>query len=472
MEDFFAEIERLVSGAVHTLECDQSAQGIALRKQQQAEERQALEAIFGPDCHAESNELLTFQVFRETVPSQPHAPLLDVTVAFLITEEYPAIPVVFELQGAYLSFAEADELFYAMFTQALDSAGEPMIFALVNLARETVANMAERRQQRKLHSDSGAPSAAASTATTTSATTTTADEEEEEEELHGGSHEGNFARIAGRYSSTPEYFADTSMMSIVDEVRQRVSGYSITRIENVVRVDLATNFLKARSAMKGRSRKPVESSTSRYNRSKNLANPDRIQRAIELKHLDPDPVIAYHGTTARVMPLIVQQGLRMPKEVGHRTDSGYYGAGMYLSPDPLLSLGYSENQRLLICAVLLGKPFMCPDMMHGASLQRGFDSHISPGHNEYVLFQPSQVLPLFVLHLQARPSAPARHAPPPPLDPAPAKNNASFYFPSHYKVLEMAEVDDDDDRIALDQLGDDTESFQQFRYLDPTNFSD
>jgi len=121
------------------------------------------------------------------------------------------------------------------------------------------------------------------------------------------------------------------------------------------------------------------------------------------------PVWAYHGTKAARMSSIEQKGLLVPGASGvtHATDSGWYGRGIYLSPNCDVSLGYSDDGRLLICAVLMGKIFKCKNRLDGAGLQPNCDSHESPGGDEFICFNPGQVLPVFVIDTRTRTNYPA-----------------------------------------------------------------
>jgi len=116
------------------------------------------------------------------------------------------------------------------------------------------------------------------------------------------------------------------------------------------------------------------------------------------------PVWAYHGTKAARMSSIESKGLLVPGTNGvtHATDSGWYGRGIYLSPNCDVSLGYSDDGKLLICAVLMGKKFKCHNRLDGAGLQPNCDSHESPGGDEYIVFNAGQVLPVFVIDTRAR----------------------------------------------------------------------
>jgi len=112
------------------------------------------------------------------------------------------------------------------------------------------------------------------------------------------------------------------------------------------------------------------------------------------------PRIAFHGTKSARMASIEQNGLLVPGSAGvtHATDSGWYGRGIYLSPTASYSMAYSDDGRLIVCAVLMGKVFRCMSRLDGAGLQPNSDSHESPDGQEYVMFDAGQVLPLFVIN--------------------------------------------------------------------------
>jgi hypothetical protein len=69
------------------------------------------------------------------------------------------------------------------------------------------------------------------------------------------------------------------------------------------------------------------------------------------------------------------------------------GRGVYTSPDPNFANNYSKDGKLIVVAVLLGNA----RVYEGGPLQRGFHSHISNNGKEFVSFDASCVLPLFLL---------------------------------------------------------------------------
>jgi hypothetical protein len=129
---------------------------------------------------------------------------------------------------------------------------------------------------------------------------------------------------------------------------------------------------------------------------------DRFKK--KYKKLKCEPIIGYHGTRPQNISSIVNKGLLVPGSKGfeHATDPGFYGRGIYLSPDAGMSISYCRGGgSLIVCAVLMGKAYKCPGIMMGAKLKSGFDSHISPCGSELILFDAAQVLPLYVIHFTA-----------------------------------------------------------------------
>lgn len=55
-------------------------------------------------------------------------------------------------------------------------------------------------------------------------------------------------------------------------------------------------------------------------------------------------------------------GLIVPGQFGvkHATDAGFYGRGIYLSPNPAMSISYCRGGgKLLVCSVIMGRTYKC-----------------------------------------------------------------------------------------------------------------
>ncbi|XP_076115863.1 protein mono-ADP-ribosyltransferase PARP14-like [Mytilus galloprovincialis] len=117
------------------------------------------------------------------------------------------------------------------------------------------------------------------------------------------------------------------------------------------------------------------------------------------------PILAFHGTQATNIKSIVENNFKVPGQQGfaHRTDTGFYGRGVYFSEYPGYSMGYiSGATQLLLCQVLPGNVYVCPAVIQGASLQQGHDSHMSPDKKELVIFNSHHILPFYIVHYTTR----------------------------------------------------------------------
>jgi hypothetical protein len=82
-------------------------------------------------------------------------------------------------------------------------------------------------------------------------------------------------------------------------------------------------------------------------------------------------------------------------------ERGRYGCGIYLSPNPATAGCYAADGKMLVCAVLMGRTYNCPDRMDGESCMLGYDSHTSPCGEELVLFDAAQVLPCYLINFSS-----------------------------------------------------------------------
>ena len=126
----------------------------------------------------------------------------------------------------------------------------------------------------------------------------------------------------------------------------------------------------------------------------------------------------FHGTDNAGVEGITTNGFRLPEA------AGMYGAGVYFATDSSKSAQerYTKgSKKLLLCKVLLGKSLNLIKSDRTMNLQKlclkGYDSIYAPRHtavqnDEYVVFNPDQALPMYIIHydynkvpaLQATPS--------------------------------------------------------------------
>jgi len=129
----------------------------------------------------------------------------------------------------------------------------------------------------------------------------------------------------------------------------------------------------------------------------------------------------YHGTSMASAKTIISEGFKLP------SSQGMFGKGVYFAGTPLKSWQYSKNKGsrfLLVCDVALGnaKPVRCasPKLEPEFHLKRSWIMQLfgMPDYDsieaiskegggavnvpEYVIFNPAQALPRFVVEVQER----------------------------------------------------------------------
>jgi hypothetical protein len=129
--------------------------------------------------------------------------------------------------------------------------------------------------------------------------------------------------------------------------------------------------------------------------------------------------VVFHGTQRRYISNIITRGFVKPGDVMNENGDklqvrcgSSFGRGIYTSPDPRYSMNYSDvadgsdqripGQKLIVCAILMGRSIIChrsESLKASSTPQGGYDSHMSPSKFEYIVFNPAQVLPLYVLHV-------------------------------------------------------------------------
>eukprot|EP01083_Nonionella_stella_P196950 724376_1 len=117
------------------------------------------------------------------------------------------------------------------------------------------------------------------------------------------------------------------------------------------------------------------------------------------------PKIVYHWTRSANFDPIAKAGLQVPDgvKVAHATDTGFYGRGIYTSPDPQYAQGYGHGaNKLFVCLSLPGRQYLAsyPQSL-GKPLMEGYDSHVSKDRNEmeWVFFNSDQLLLCYLVTL-------------------------------------------------------------------------
>ncbi|KAF4618125.1 hypothetical protein G7Y89_g14983 [Cudoniella acicularis] len=138
------------------------------------------------------------------------------------------------------------------------------------------------------------------------------------------------------------------------------------------------------------------------------------------------PKVTFHGTSHGSIPSIVRWGFLLPGQKAGglhiRTICGAtFGAGIYSSSNPMFALAYSyglgggdtapekvkarelNRRQLIVCATLMGRPqkvsrFETKGMQ--GTISKNVHSHVSPTQLEYVVFNPTQIIPCYVVHFE------------------------------------------------------------------------
>ncbi|KAI0004441.1 ADP-ribosylation [Xylariaceae sp. FL0662B] len=192
------------------------------------------------------------------------------------------------------------------------------------------------------------------------------------------------------------------------------SYYRILHVEEVLRVDLAR--------YKQEQMKVVLSQQSIT--ALRASIPPKMQhsrRKEDFVEYLTKPHVTFHGTSRQYVPSIVRHGFLKPGSRDPGTGEAHeircgatYGRGIYSSPNPQFSLCYSGYEchatkaneffgiKLLVCATLMGRTAQ----MHREDNWRsesepypGADSHVANRGLEYIVFDPRQILPVYVIHI-------------------------------------------------------------------------
>ena len=128
--------------------------------------------------------------------------------------------------------------------------------------------------------------------------------------------------------------------------------------------------------------------------------------------------ICYHWTPSSNHQSIINSNLIVPdgKNVKHRTDIGWFGKGVYMSPDYRYAQSYGDNYccgdvkpKVFVCLSLPGRQFGATCLCScGRSLKHGYDSHFSASlfcffcmyNKEWVFFDSSQLLPCCLVTIE------------------------------------------------------------------------
>ncbi|KAH0420688.1 hypothetical protein CcaCcLH18_13876 [Colletotrichum camelliae] len=194
------------------------------------------------------------------------------------------------------------------------------------------------------------------------------------------------------------------------------SHYRVLHAECVIRRDLTARFDAYRAQLRGRllrHRKSLPNCCAKHTRLE-----DKVE------HLTR-PRMTFHGTQRHVVPSIVRHGFLNPGSRVPGGDDGNgnvlkvrcgstYGRGIYSSPSADFSLGYTGSWarltspteyfgiKLIVCATIMGRArqmYSEDNWRNMSEPYKGADSHVANRELEYIVFDPAQIIPVYVLHL-------------------------------------------------------------------------
>jgi hypothetical protein len=196
------------------------------------------------------------------------------------------------------------------------------------------------------------------------------------------------------------------------------SQFRVLHVESVIRKDLYRRFLETQDVLRRRFQKLDIGGLAKcvpIDKRRHHATKDEL-----IDHL-LTPKLTFHGTSNRFVPSIVRAGFLNPGDKNQLT--GYthgvrcgstYGQGIYTSPSASFALSYSGEEaaptrpdgfwglKLIVCATIMGRSavmFREDNWRDQHEPFPGADSHVANNEQEYIVFDKSQIIPCYVVHL-------------------------------------------------------------------------
>jgi len=203
--------------------------------------------------------------------------------------------------------------------------------------------------------------------------------------------------------------------SLEDICAEIPEEFRVLHIESVLRSDLKRRFWNCQQQIRDRLQKlPVETLKTSYGKPYRISREDLIDHLIK-------PCMTFHGTTSHIVKSIVQHGFLRPGDRHPETGGVHYvrcgntyGRGIYSSPSADFALSYSGDaalptnpntffgMKLIVCAAIMGRQvqmFRKDNWRNHAQPYPGADSHVANANCEYIVFDQSQIIPCYVMHL-------------------------------------------------------------------------
>lgn len=208
------------------------------------------------------------------------------------------------------------------------------------------------------------------------------------------------------------------------EILADLSDWRILHCENILRQDLANGFLHYQQEWREKLMKlkfddlqvcfPKEHQRARESQASKEQLVDYLIK----------PRITFHGTRRDNVPSIVQHGFLKPGQRHPVTKKplevewgSTLGRGIYCSPNPGYALKYADEKeterwqlpglKLVICATIMGRAAEQLPQCAGrddTTPVLDADSYVNRNQMQYVVFNPAQIIPCYVIHLHYRPN--------------------------------------------------------------------
>ncbi|TVY53379.1 hypothetical protein LCER1_G005469 [Lachnellula cervina] len=211
----------------------------------------------------------------------------------------------------------------------------------------------------------------------------------------------------------------SSIRDICDEIPEE---FRILHVEPVFREDLVVRFRERQKKMR------EELDTLTYAQLRECVDGKVIKvgsyqdNREDLAQEICKQRVAFHGTQRHLVSSIVRYGFVKPgakagDEVVDIRCGASFGVGIYSSPNSSFSLMYADMSegfgqktrvedlpglRLLVCAVLMGRALQVTreETLRTTEIaDPTAHSHVSPNGKEYIVFEASQIIPCYVIHL-------------------------------------------------------------------------
>ena len=195
-------------------------------------------------------------------------------------------------------------------------------------------------------------------------------------------------------------FYDNVSMLLVEMITENFAKDSIIRIKFTKQ--FVRKFMEMCSKYKFKPKKFQSNKKNKRKRKRKRKRKTKFNSAAKIS-------VCYHWTPSKNHKSIIDSNLVVPDghKVIHRTDNGYFGKGIYMSPDYRYAQSYGDStpqRKVFVCLALAGRQYPATyPKDRGSSLKNGYDSHISspePHNKEWVFFDSSQLLPCYLVTLE------------------------------------------------------------------------